>query len=171
LYSKANGEAGTIVEAWRHDCMTKSRTSSYIAIGLSILLLAGLLWSVFSTQSQEPAQVLPAVINRDCAPWDGMAFTVTIPYAPVSTIDISIWQAPDISLPVTFRFPDSSGRVGNAVYRPGFGEPEQITGTAFFRRVGEGGPVEGEFNFERENGVRLRGKFKAEWGNQRALCG
>jgi hypothetical protein len=151
--------------------MTKSRTSYYVVIGLFVLLIAGLLWSVFSTQSQEPAHVLPAVINRDCAPWDGAAFTVTIPYAPASTIDISIWQAPEISLPVTFEFPDSSGRVGNAVYRPQFGPPAQLTGTAFFWRVGEGGPVEGDFNFERGNGIQLRGKFKAEWGNQRALCG
>lgn len=157
-------------KARRHDCMTKSRTSLYVAIGL-FLLIVGIAWSVFSMRKQMPAGILPAAINRDCAPWDGAAFIVTIPYAPASAIDISIWQAPDINIPVTFGFPDSSGRVGSAVYRPQFGEPEQLTGMAFFWRVQENGPVEGEFNFERGNGTQLKGKFKAEWGNQQAPCG
>ncbi len=148
----------------------KSRTWFFILIALLILFF-GLALFTYSARNPETAPVLPAAINRDCAPWDGMAFTVTISYDPVSVIDISIWQAPDISIPVTFRFPDLSGRVGNAVYRPQFGEPEQLTGTVFFRRVGEEGPVEGGFDFERGDGMQFKGKFKAGWGSQIALCG
>jgi len=148
----------------------KPRTSFAIAIGLLILILS-ITWYTFSTPNQEPAQIFPATINRDCAPWDGSAFTVSIPHEAGSAINISIWQSPDIKLPVKFSFPDKSMRIGNATYLLRFSYSVQLTGTVFFWRVDRESPVEGEFDLLTEAGQRLKGKFKAEWGNEVVYCG
>src|SRR5687768_7811837 len=94
---------------WRLLHKMKSRTQFYIAIVLLTLIL-GIGLFTFSTRNQHPVHVFTATINRDCAPWDGAAFTVSIPYDSVSTITISIWQSPDIKFPSTFSFPDPTGR-------------------------------------------------------------
>jgi hypothetical protein len=148
--------------------MMKSRTFLLIAIGL---LIHGTALFTFSGRNLEPEQIYPATINRDCAPWDGSAFTVSIPYEPGSFINISIWQSPTMKLPVTFRFPDPTGRVGNATFLLRYGHSVQLTGKVFFWRVEEGSPVEGRFDLLTTAGQRLEGKFKAEWGNQLAMCG
>ena len=136
-----------------------------------LFLILGIAWFTVSTRNQEPMQVFAAIVNRDCAPWDGAAFTVSIPYDSISTIEVSIWQSPDIKLPTVYSFPDESGRIGNAVRRSQIGLAEQLTGKLFFWRVEQGMPIEGEFNFTSGRGGRFEGKFKAEWGNQIAVCG
>ena len=125
----------------------------------------------FSARNQEPAQVLPATVTRDCAPWDGSAFTVVVPMEAGGVINVSIWQAPDIKLPVTFSFPDNTGQVGNASYQLASGEYEQLSGTVFFQRVAEGSQVEGKFELVTETGQRFEGQFKAEWEEQLMMCG
>jgi hypothetical protein len=148
----------------------KSQTQFFITIVLLFLVL-GIAWFSFSTRDQEPVQVFPAVVNRDCAPWDGSAFTISISYDSVSVIDISIWQSPDIQVPVRFLFPDETMRVGNVLLLLSDNPPEQLTGKVFFWTVEQGMPIEGEFNFTSGRGERFEGKFKAEWGNQSAMCG
>src|SRR5687768_9388569 len=109
----------------------KTRTQYFIAISLLILAL-GIAWYItFSTRDHEPMQVFPATVNRDCAPWDGAAFTISIPTDTVSTIHISIWQSPDIKRSAIFSFPDETGRIGNAIHNTQPGSPEQLTGTVF----------------------------------------
>jgi len=154
----------------RHLYKMKSRTTFTITIGLLILVL-GIALFTFSTRNQAARQVFPATINRDCAPWDGSAFTVSIPYDSGSVINISIWQSPDIKFLSTFSFPDQTGSVGNAVYLSASGEDEQLSGTVSFQRVGEEHPVEGEFSFTPERGEEFKGRFTAEWGNQIVMCG
>ncbi len=148
--------------------MMKSRTLFFIVIGLLIL---GIALFTYLTQSQQPSQVFPASVNRDCAPWDGAAFTVSIPMSDGASIDISIWQAPDIKFPKTFSFPDNAGQVGNAMVRSANGEYETLSGKVRFESVREGTPVEGRFNFISEGGGKFNGQFKAEWGNVIAMCG
>ena len=148
----------------------KSRTQFLILIGL-LILISSITWISFSTRNQAAIQVFPATVNRDCAPWDGSAFTVSIPYDSGSVINISIWQSPDIKLPVKFSFPDETGQVGNAVYLSPSGEYEQLSGKVSFSRVGEESPVEGEFSFTSERGQEFRGRFTAEWENLIAMCG
>lgn len=148
--------------------MTKSRTLFFIAIGLLIL---GIALFTFLTRNQEPAQVFPATVNRDCAPWDGSAFRVTIPMEDGTVIDIAIWQTPDIKFSKTFPFPDDTGQVGNASLRSASGEYEQLSGTVSFSRVGQSNPVEGEFDLTDEAGEQIKGKFKAEWENEVVMCG
>lgn len=146
----------------------KSRTLFYMTIGF---LIVGIAWFIYSSRDQEPAQVFPATINRDCAPWDGAAFTVLIPYDSITTISISIWQSPDSKLPVTFSFPDETGQVGFAYVLPELDPLQQLNGEVSLWRVEEGIPVEGEFNLANESGKQFKGSFKAEWGNQVVYCG
>jgi hypothetical protein len=144
----------------------KPRTQFLITIGVLIVILA-IAWISFSSRDLEPVQIFPATINRDCAPWDGAAFTVLIPYDSMTTISISIWQSPDIKLPVTFSFPDDTGQIGFAYLHP----ENPLSGKVSFLRVGEAGPVEGRFDLRDENGKRFIGKFKAEWDNGTVMCG
>jgi len=148
--------------------LMKSRTLLFIAVGLLIL---GIGWYAFSAQNQEPTQIFPATVNRDCAPWDGSAFTISIRYDPTTTLTVSIWQAPEINIPTTFTFPDDTGQIGYAYILPELDPLQQLSGTIFFWRVEDGVPVEGRFEFVTEAGQRFEGQFKAEWENQMALCG
>lgn len=148
--------------------MMKSRTLFFIALGLLIL---GIGWYTFSARNQEPAQIFPATVNRDCAPWDGSAFTVSIHYDPTTTLTIFIWEAPDINIPTTFTFPDDTGQVGTAYILPELGPYQPLSGTVFFWRVEEQNPVKGRFEFITETGQRFEGQFAAEWENTIALCG
>jgi len=150
--------------------MMKSQTQFFTVIGLLILIL-GITWYTFSTRNQELAQVFPATVNRDCAPWDGAAFTVSVSTNDETIINISIWQSPDITLPVKFSFPDETGQVGNAAYLSPSGEYEQLSGRVSFTRVAEGSPVEGEFSFTSERGERFNGKFEAQWEHEIVYCG
>jgi len=150
--------------------MTKPRNQFFIIIGLLILLL-GIAWFTFPKQDQGPAQILPASINRDCAPWDGSAFTVSIPMSDGAVIDISIYQSPDIKFPVTFSFPDETGQVGNVMVRSASGEYEALSGEARFEGVSVDNVVEGRFNFTTEGGGQFTGKFIAEWRSEIVYCG
>jgi hypothetical protein len=94
----------------------KPRTPLAIAISLLILIL-GIALFTFSRQNQEALQTFHATVNRDCAPWDGAAFTVSIPLGDGTIIDLSIWKSSDIRLPTTYSFPDETGQVGNALLR------------------------------------------------------
>jgi len=148
----------------------KSRIFLYAVIVFVVVAFSGL-WFLSTIEDQEPAQVFPASINYDCAPWDGAAFTVSVPYNSTSTITISIWEAPDRFLPSTFSFPDESGGVGNALHVLPSGEYEQLMGKVSFGRVQAGRSVKGGFNLMSESGEQFKGRFEAQWGNEMAYCG
>ncbi|HET9906693.1 MAG TPA: hypothetical protein VFQ23_08625 [Anaerolineales bacterium] len=148
----------------------KTRTQCFMIAGLVILILA-VGWLGYSTRNQEPAQVFSATINRDCAPWDGGAFTVSIPVDVTTTIMISIWQSPDIQHPIAFTFPDESGQTGFVYILPEIDPLQPLSGEVFFGRVEQGLPVEGEFNLTTERGEQFNGRFKAVWGDQVVYCG
>jgi hypothetical protein len=148
--------------------MMKTRIA---VILLSSLVILAALVSFFARDKKEPVQVFQATVNRDCAPWDGSAFTVKIPIEGGEVIDISIWQSPDIKFPKTFSFPDDSGQVGNAILIYQTGLPDVLTGDVWFQSVGEEMPLEGRFKLKTEGGGVYVGQFKAQWENQIALCG
>jgi hypothetical protein len=148
----------------------KTRIQYLMAIGLLILVF-WFAWYIFPTQDREPVQTFPATVNRDCAPWDGAAFTISIPYDSLSTIQVSIWQSPDIKVPASFSFPDETGRIGNASLITQLGSAEQLAGAVFIRSVEEGIPVEGEFNLVTQAGRQFKGKFMASWGDLVVMCG
>lgn len=145
----------------------KSR-SGYIAV-LSVILISIGLFALFAPD-HKPARVLPATVNRDCAPWDGPAFTVSIP-AEDAVIHISIYRSPKVRFPVVFSFPDQTLREGNALFLLQASSPEQLTGMISFQRVNTEKPVEGQFNLFSESGEQFQGTFIARWGDQMAICG
>jgi hypothetical protein len=145
-----------------------------VLLSLAIVLLIfifGIIWFTFSIRNPQPEQIFDATINRDCAPWDGSAFTMSIPMSNGARIDISIYQSPDIRLPVTFSFPDETIKVGNALYLPPVGSSEQLTGKVSFQHVEQGIPVEGELNLITDTGQQFKGEFIAEWENEIVYCG
>ena len=148
--------------------MTKSRTVFFIALGL--LILGGALY-IFATRNQEPTQVFSATVNRDCAPWDGTAFTVSVQMDDETIIYISIWQAPDMLFPSTFSFPDETGQVGNAYILPELGPYETLSGRVWFEGVSEEKPIEGGFSLKSERGGQFEGQFIAAWDHQGVMCG
>ena len=148
----------------------KPLTRFFITVALIVLML-GLALFVYVEELSEPITVFPATINRDCAPWDGAAFTVSIPYDAVSVITISIWESPDFKIPTTFLLPDVEGQVGYAYILSELDSLIPLKGEVSFQRVGEGRPIEGRFSLTPESGEVFAGRFIAEWGEQMALCG
>jgi hypothetical protein len=151
----------------------KPRVPFISVIGLLIISLSSAC-TVAPKQGAAASQVFEAVINRDCAPWDGTAFRIMIRLTNEfsgSFIDISIWQDPGINFPITFSFPDETSRLGNAVYRSSSGNSEPLRGRVTLQRVRPGVPVDGEFSLATDRGGKFNGKFKAEWGDQAAICG
>ena len=149
----------------------KSRVFLYVALGLLLLIALGSTWFFYQDDSQGPLQVFPATINRDCAPWDGSAFTVSIPLHDRSSMAISIYRSPDLKLPASFSFPDESMRDGIALLLLPVGTPEQLIGRVWFQRVEYGMAVEGRFRFRSESGEEFEGRFVAEWGDGITFCG
>jgi hypothetical protein len=145
------------------------RILSISIIGL-ILIITAIAWYAFAARNQRPVQLVSATINRDCAPWDGSAFTVSIPMQGKG-ITISIYQAPDLKLPATFVFPDDTLSVGNALLILPIDSPELLTGEVSFQRGAQDIPVEGQFDLVTEAGEHFKGKFIAEWGNEIIYCG
>ena len=148
--------------------MLRSRTLFVIAISL---LLLGISIFTFTTRKQEPAQIFPATVNRDCAPWDGSAFSLSIRISDDTIIYISIWQSPDILFPKSFSFPDDTGQVGNATYQSVNGEYETLSGSVWFESVSEEKPIAGRFSLKSERGGQFEGQFIAAWTHHIVLCG
>ena len=136
-----------------------------------IFIVLGIALFTFFTREDEPARLFPATVNRDCAPWDGAAFTVSIQYDPGRTIIISIWKSPDIPLRSTFSFPDDSGQVGNAYLAPALGQYMVLEGEVSLQGVDGDKPIEGGFRFSSERGDLFEGLFRAEWEDKVILCG
>jgi len=142
----------------------------YVSIILLSLLIVGFTLFSFSRESQMPTPTYSATVNRDCAPWDGSAFTVSIPVEG-AVINISIYQSPEIHYPSTFFFPDETGKTGRSVYLGQSDLAEPLAGKVTFRRVESGNPVEGEFYMKTSHGKEFRGKFIAQWENKIVYCG
>jgi hypothetical protein len=150
--------------------MIKSRTVLYFLVALTIIALSGI-FLFYSLPKQRPVQLFPATVNRDCAPWDGAAFTILVQYDSVTTITISIWKSPDIMFPSTFALSDDEGQIGNAYILSEPGSFVQLDGEVSFQRVEQGMPLEGRFNLTSERGEQFDGRFIAEWGSQVVYCG
>ncbi|HKG54125.1 MAG TPA: hypothetical protein VKB04_07670, partial [Anaerolineales bacterium] len=141
-----------------------------IAIISMTLLITGLAMYALARRSQIPEQTFSATINRDCAPWDGSAFTVSIPMEGKG-IAISIYQSPEIEHPTTFLFAEDTLSTGNALLILPLGSPQQLTGKVSFQNVARDTPVKGQFDLVTNSGKHFKGKFSAEWKNEIVLCG
>ena len=147
----------------------KSQTAIYALIALVTIAL-GSIWLSYLRQDSAPRQVFPATIHRDCAPWDGTAFAVSISMDE-SVLTISIYQSPAIQHPAIFSLHEEAGDVGSAFLLSPDGSQEPLTGKVSFQRVEERIPVEGEYHFRTASGKQVTGRFQAEWGNEIVYCG
>lgn len=136
-----------------------------------MILVLGIAAFTFFTRDQSSLQVFQATVSRDCAPWDGSAFTISIQYDATSTLAIFIWQAPDIKLPTTLSIPGRKDQVGYAYILPEIDPLMPLTGEVSFQRVSVDEPVEGRFNFTSERGDQIAGRFVAEWNDEVIMCG
>lgn len=148
----------------------KTRTLFYVLIS-AVIFAAIILWAISRTQVSGSDKLFDATVNSDCAPWDGMAFVISIPYEAASVIEISIWQSPGLETVTSFSFPDRTGSVGNATYRSYSGDAQELSGKVSLQPFEAEMPVEGAFNFTSDRGGHLSGRFMASWGHQQALCG
>lgn len=148
----------------------KPKTRFFITAAV-ILLVLGVAFFVYSVQLSDPRTIFSATINRDCAPWDGAAFTVSIPYDTVSVIMISIWRSPDFKIPSTFSLRNEARQVGSAYIVSQLDPLIPLKGEISFQRIGRTGPIEGRFSLTSERGETFAGKFIADWGEQMAICG
>ncbi|MCP9849539.1 hypothetical protein [Cyanobium sp. Morenito 9A2] len=142
------------------------------------LLALGLPTDLLASPTQQPgpaATPLSAQIWNDCAPWDGAAFTVTMPWParpsrPAAILSIAIWKAPTLSHPTQFSFP-ADDRIGSITLQPRPGLDGLLKGRVSFRSVVPGQPVLGSFDLVSPRGERVHGSFRASWVRRQALCG
>lgn len=125
-----------------------------------------------------PAIPLPATVRPDCAPWDGPAFTITVPLArrstePTTILTIAIWEPADGRTPLSFVFPRDGARAqGSVTLQPRPGVSGLLSGQVRFRSLNSRQPVEGSFDLVSKGGEIIRGTFRARWEfGQRMLCG
>jgi hypothetical protein len=144
--------------------------SRFITILSLTIIIAGIAFYALTRPGQTPEQTRAATINRDCAPWDGSAFTVSI-HVEDANISISIYQTPDIKYPTTFSFPDNTMSVGNALLILPIDPPQQLNGRVSFQGVQQDSPVEGLFDLTTATGEKFKGRFIAKWGNEIVFCG
>jgi hypothetical protein len=120
--------------------------------------------------------VLQGEARRDCAPWDGPAFTLMLPAPGVGgsrdlSLRISIWQAPAIRTPRTLPLPVGA-KLGGAVLQPPRGQVQLLQGSVTIDKGVPEAPVQGQFDLTTPQGVRYRGRFRAPWdGGVQARCG
>lgn len=128
-----------------------------------------------------------ATVERDCAPWDGPAFSVWIPAEKLggpsqSWVYLRIWQQPEDSKGL-FKFPsDGQRQKGAVVFFLDLESPkklnwqnqprQQLKGTVRFLRVDSKENVLAELDFVSDKNVQLRGNFEAKWDQDyRPVCG
>jgi hypothetical protein len=140
-----------------------------------VLLLSALAFA----QRVPDASMFFGEASRDCAPWDGAAFSVSIPLVAglrrmdFPLIHVSVWQAPGLNLKGAehFEFPDVTGKIGAAFIQPRSGPVTPLHGTISFKRVMPNETTQGQFDFVVPNGRRYSGKFTATWNGKMMMCG
>ena len=136
----------------------------------------GLLAAVTVARAAQEPRLSPAIAWRDCAPWDGPAFTVAVGREGATSVDparpwlrISIWQEAGTRHGVTYRFPDTTQKLG-AVEYGGTAFPS-VNGTVTFPSAVSEEVVAGSFDFMTPDGRHLAGRFRGGWRPVAALCG
>lgn len=148
----------------------KQRSAFILLVILFVIALGGIFY-FYSLPNQEPEKLFPATVSRDCAPWDGAAFTIAVQYDPDTLVYISIWKSLNILVPSTFELPDEETQSGEAYILPASGMRVELSGKVWLQRAEEGMPVEGRFRLTSERGEAYEGGFVAEWESQTVYCG
>lgn len=150
--------------------MMKPRRGLVLLAILFVIALGGIFY-FYSLPNQEPEKIFPATVSRECAPWDGSAFTLAVQYNVDTIVYISIWQPPEIQLPSAFELPDAERQVGETYIFSESGMRIELSGKVWFQHVEEGAPIEGRFRLTSERGEAYEGGFTAEWESPTVYCG
>lgn len=145
----------------------RNRVLRVASLGLVVL-------SIHAARTTFAAAPSPATVNASCAPWDGPAFELT--FAADDTrlaglVTVAIWQAPEISQPTTFRFPDDRQQTGAAWLVTRAGAHRNLSGTVTLSPVAAGRPVTGSVHLVEAGGRAIDRTFRATWGSRQVFCG
>lgn len=141
--------------------------------------LVNLIENVSEKTPEAPVEY-KATIYYSAAPWDGAAYDIEIPLektdeAPNPAIRVNIWGNPEFAKSETIRFTgkeDPGGGPGKGPGRASYQAilnkswPENLAGTIVFKALKAGQPVSASYDFTTAKGKKLKGRFKATWGNE-----
>jgi len=117
--------------------------------------------------------VATARIARTCAPWDGAAFTVSVPAtdgASTAALQLSVWSSPQFDGERTVVFAEGDDRTGVAMYAETADRSTPLTGEATFRQAGDGS-IEGALRLKAADGRRFERRFRGRLDPATAMCG
>ncbi|MGN6153603.1 MAG: hypothetical protein ACTHOH_16600 [Lysobacteraceae bacterium] len=124
-----------------------------------------------------PEAAATAQIARSCAPWDGAAFTVSVPAtgdgvdpAALPALRLSVWSAPQFDGERTVVFAEGDDRTGMALYAETVDRATPLTGEATFRQAADGS-IEGTLRLKAADGRRFERRFRGRLDPATAMCG
>jgi hypothetical protein len=120
-----------------------------------------------------------AFAERDCGPADGAAVAIYLVNTemegdtpPVPHVRIAIWRSAGKLGGQTFRWSDGENSIGAAVRCSEAGKCQRGTSvTLHFRAREPDGAIPGYLELEFEDGVSIRGGFRAAWRHRPVYCG
>lgn len=123
-----------------------------------------------------PEAVATAQIARTCAPWDGAAFTVSVPLgndadpAALPALQLSVWSSPQFDGERKIVFAEGDDRTGAASYAETVERATPLTGEATFRQAADGS-IEGTLRLKAADGRRFERRFRGRLGDRAVMCG
>jgi len=148
-------------------------TSWRVWLGAGLVLACG---ACGAGQSTRPEAVAVADIARACAPWDGAAFSVSVPLregadpAALPALRVMVWSPPRFERERTVVFADGDDRTGVAQYAESEDRATPLTGEATFRQTADGG-LEGTLRLKAADGRRFERRFRGRLDDRRVMCG
>lgn len=127
-------------------------------------------------QSTRPEAVAVARIARACAPWDGAAFSVSVPLregadaTALPALRVRVWSPPRFEHARTVVFGDGDDRTGVAQYAESEDRAMPLTGEATFRQAADGG-IEGTLRLKAADGRRFERRFRGPLDPGQVMCG
>jgi hypothetical protein len=120
-----------------------------------------------------PEAVATARIARSCAPWDGAAFTVSVPAADgasTAALQLSVWSSPQFDGERKVVFAEGDDRTGVAMYAETADHAVPLTGEATFRQAADGS-IEGTLHLKAADGRRFERRFRGRLDGGAVMCG
>lgn len=123
-----------------------------------------------------PEAVATARIARTCAPWDGAAFTVSVPAgngvdpAALPALQLSVWSSPQFDGERKVVFAEGDDRTGVAMYAETADHATPLTGEATFRQAADGS-IEGTLRLKAADGRRFEQRFHGRLDDRVVMCG
>lgn len=125
--------------------------------------------------SMRPETIAAAHIARTCAPWDGAAFSVSVPVghgvdpAALPALQLSVWSSPQFDGERTVVFADGDDRAGLAFHVETPERTTPLTGEVTFRQAADGG-IEGTLRLKDADGRRFERRFRGRLDGGAVMC-